>query len=152
MGDATTIRFTSPVFIAILAHFLVHEPFGWLQLINSIITLLGVFLIGRPSFIFQSLHITSGEESEETISKSDTLIGILLSLSAAITISVSMIFMRKLRKTPAPLVIFWFCLCNVILGAAGLCVVDHFRWPAGWYCWTLVIMTSEYQNCLNLMP
>lgn len=219
LGDATTIRFTSPVFIAIFAHFIVNEPFGLLQIVNALTTLIGVILIGRPSFIFGVKTLSSSSLNERTeltfelndtipiwpIEKraatyydlqdsnrsenfdhlnvinslfttdslilpesndnvattttmsttqslsnqlliddwSSTLFGVFLSLIAAISISISMIFMRKIRKTPPPLVIFWFSLSNVILGAVGLWIIDEYRLPIGFECWLLIIMTSK---------
>ncbi|XP_075680417.1 uncharacterized protein LOC113789288 isoform X3 [Dermatophagoides pteronyssinus] len=211
LGDATTIRFTSPVFIAIFAHFIVNEPFGLLQIVNALTTLIGVILIGRPSFIFGVKTLSSSSslnerteltfesndtipiwpiekraatyydlqdsnrsenfdhlnvinslfttESNNNVAKtmsttqslsnqlliedwSSTLFGVFLSLIAAISISISMIFMRKIRKTPPPLVIFWFSLSNVILGAVGLWIIDEYRLPIGFECWLLIIMTT----------
>ncbi|XP_075591768.1 uncharacterized protein LOC124500138 [Dermatophagoides farinae] len=212
LGDATTIRFTSPVFIAIFAHFIVNEPFGLLQIVNALTTLIGVILIGRPSFIFGGKTLSLNREAELTFELNDTLpiwpiekrdllqhnrssgfdhlnvisslftsdpltlpeelndvvtstmstqhlhsststlslindwsstlFGVFLSLIAAISISISMIFMRKIRKTPPPLVIFWFSLSNVILGAVGLWIIDEYRMPIGFECWLLIIMTT----------
>lgn len=229
LGDATTIRFTSPVFIAIFAHFLVNEPFGLLQLVNAFTTLTGVLLIGRPSFIFgtssqplntaksitevdnviflrdvpntpmnesnlitDSVNITElfvsqefvdnnssmlpflaylkfkSNSTDETIPllyltplaisqnvddlpKSDpfstaSILGVLLSLAAAISISISMIFMRKLKKTPAPLVIFWFSLSNVLVGTIGMAILGEFHLPNEFFSWLLIFLTSEYRK------
>lgn len=158
LGDATTIRFTSPVFIAIFAHFLVNEPFGILQAVNAFTTLAGVILIGRPSFLFGTLNkqpdvqsvnttttiiITSPLPEPESSFTTAALFGVLLSLVAAISISISMIFMRKLKKTPAPLVIFWFSLSNVLLGATGLEILGEFHIPTGLACWLLILLTSK---------
>ncbi|KAF7489695.1 Solute carrier family 35 member G1 [Sarcoptes scabiei] len=215
LADSTTIRFTSPVFIAIFAHFLVKENFGPIQFLNSFITLIGVVLIGRPSFLFGSMQpqqsrsiqsnpnesstllydnpiplwrnilidddresgpnkVFSANPSDyettpstnndpsifliesspsmiatnelltliDTTHWSTSLIGIILSLISAIMISISMIFMRKLRHTPPPLVIFWFSFSNVILGTIGLFLLGEYRLPTDFQCWILILMTT----------
>ncbi|KAI2809252.1 hypothetical protein BLOT_000399 [Blomia tropicalis] len=204
LSDATTIRFTSSIFIAIFAHFFVQEPFGLLQIINSCTTFAGVVLIGRPSFLFESSTTASSVEtlspqmnksfimvepifepsnqsnqddievlqpnsffklysnsfwvpnstqSSIIISSSpistieydqfkNVLFGVLLSLVAAISISISMIYMRKLKKTPAPLVIFWFSITNVILGLFGLLFLGEYQFPTESYCWILILLIT----------
>lgn len=206
LSDATTIRFTSSIFIAIFAHFFVQEPFGLLQIINSCTTFAGVVLIGRPSFLFESSTTASSVEtlspqmnksfimvepifepsnqsnqndievlqpnsffklysnsfwvpnstqSSIIISSSpistieydqfkNVLFGVLLSLVAAISISISMIYMRKLKKTPAPLVIFWFSITNVILGLFGLLFLGEYQFPTESYCWILILLISKF--------
>lgn len=177
LADATTLRFTSPVFIAIFAHFFANEPFGLLQLVNSATTLTGVVLIGRPSFLFSppltslpvplsqksqmanlsdpsnssvlssfeqvSQSIAPIEPSSEPLLSSSALIGVMLSLAASITISISMIFMKRLKHTPAPLVIFWFSFFNVLLGTAGVSILGEFRMPNGLVVCILLAVTSK---------
>ncbi|KAH9393440.1 hypothetical protein TYRP_021779 [Tyrophagus putrescentiae] len=182
LSDATTIRFTSPVFIAAFAHFLVAEPFGLLQVVNSCTTLAGVVLIGRPSFLFggpsssgdnstffdtNSTTTTSptffhfyaqfggseesgaqgGNSNSNSIGggggRTHTAIGLALALISAVSISVSMIAMRRMKRTPAALVIFWFSACNVLLGLLGLAALGKWSVPPGVTSWAIIGSTSK---------
>ena len=52
--------------------------------------------------------------------------------------------MRKLKKTPAPLVIFWFSITNVILGLFGLLFLGEYQFPTESYCWILILLISKF--------
>lgn len=185
MGDATTLRFTSPVFIAIFAKFLVAEPFGLVQGFNAILTVIGVILIGRPKLLFQhfnpalatnlshttenlfgmvdSPHLTdflpivgrsaetfdvdnnnqsnlidllllsntsTTDNMQQNVQTGGTWIGLSLALFASVTISISMICVKKLHRTPTPVVVFWFSFSSVLFGAASLLIFQLYRTPS----------------------
>ncbi|CAG2114212.1 unnamed protein product [Medioppia subpectinata] len=132
LSDATTIRFTAPVFVAAFAYLLLREPFGRMEILCACITITGCVLVGRPTFLWGS----------GTGLTTDTILGLALALSAAITIAISMTVMRKLQKTPAPVVIFWFSMETVCLGVVSLWVLDEYKWPSTGTVWLIIAMTG----------
>lgn len=53
LGDATTIIFSSPVFVMVLSFIILREPCGFFRAIIIALLLTGVILIAKPPFIFQ---------------------------------------------------------------------------------------------------
>ena len=53
LGDATTIIFSSPVFVMVLSFIILREPCGFFRALIVALLLLGVILIAKPPFIFQ---------------------------------------------------------------------------------------------------
>uniref|UniRef100_A0A336LKJ9 CSON010522 protein n=1 Tax=Culicoides sonorensis TaxID=179676 RepID=A0A336LKJ9_CULSO len=52
LGDASTILFSTPVFVAIFAKLFLKEPCGWFNICTLGLTLLGIVFITRPTLIF----------------------------------------------------------------------------------------------------
>ena len=117
LSDATTIRFTAPLFVSIFAFLLLGEPFGPIHILSAGITITGVLLVGRPTFLF---------DSSEVISK-ETMIGLGLALASSLTIAISMTVMRKLQTTSSAVIIFWFSMATVLLGLISLWILDEFK-------------------------
>lgn len=53
LGDATTIIFSSPVFVLIMSFLFLREPCGFFRTLIVCLLLTGVILISKPPFIFQ---------------------------------------------------------------------------------------------------
>lgn len=52
LGDASTILFSTPVFVAIFAKLFLNEPCGWFNVGTIGLTLLGIIFITTPKAIF----------------------------------------------------------------------------------------------------
>ncbi|KND02611.1 uncharacterized protein SPPG_01697 [Spizellomyces punctatus DAOM BR117] len=52
LADATVLGFLSPVFTAILARFILKEPYELIDGITGALSMIGVIFIARPSFLF----------------------------------------------------------------------------------------------------
>ncbi|KAI9101629.1 hypothetical protein DFS34DRAFT_423753 [Phlyctochytrium arcticum] len=52
LGDATVLGFLSPMFTAILARFILKEPYEVLDAVTGVLSMVGVIFIARPGFIF----------------------------------------------------------------------------------------------------
>ena len=104
-------------------------------MVSAGITIAGVLLVGRPSFLFN-------REAEEM--SSDTIIGLVLALCAAISIAISMTVMRKLQKTESPVVILWFSLSTLVLGAIALTILGEWKWPSNATVWLIIVMTGKH--------
>jgi drug/metabolite transporter (DMT)-like permease len=111
LTDSSAIIFSAPVFTAVLACIFLKEPCGVFHIITIIITVIGVFMISRPSFLFDVDTMTDAFTVEER------LIGIILCLFCLLAISYTYISMRKLQKTPTNAVITFFSIFCVCAGS-----------------------------------
>ena len=118
IGDATTIYFSSPVLVTVFAYFLLNEPFRFIQFATCCLTIVGVGFISKPEFIF-------GKQTD--IHYPYLLFGKILAMVAAITSSITLINLRKLKTTPAAVVVFWFASAIVFFGSIALYVLGTFK-------------------------
>jgi len=135
LGDATTLRFTEPIFVGIFAFLILREPCGILQVFTSIITVVGVVIMGRPPFLF-------GDNS--TTYDINSIIGISLALGSSLLASFISITMRKLQKTPPPITIFWFSLTGILYGLATTPIFGKLIWPTQLRTWLLLAGLSFF--------
>lgn len=112
LSDSSAIAFSAPVFVSIFACILLKEPCGVFQVITIIGTLVGVFLIARPSFLFPS-----ADEMVDVFSIQDRITGVILSVLTCLTMSYTYISMRKLQSTPTCAVIAFFSVFCIIAGS-----------------------------------
>lgn len=110
LGDSSAIIFAAPVFVSIFAFICIKEPCGLFKIVTVIITLIGVVLIARPSFI----PFFASEEPEKFTPHS-RMIGATLALSVSLTMAYSFVVMRKLQETPLMSTVTFFSLfCMVV--------------------------------------
>lgn len=96
LADATVIHYTNPVFTSILAALVLAEPIRARDALSLALSLVGVVLIARPTFLF------GGTVPVDAVAVGVALLGAALSAGAYVTV-------RALRKTEHPLVIvLWF--------------------------------------------
>jgi drug/metabolite transporter (DMT)-like permease len=116
LADATVLQFTNPVFTAILAAVILGEAIGLGALGLSLLSLVGVVLVARPTFLFQGLG-----SALDPYAVGVALTGAVCSAAAYVTI-------RVLRATEDPMVIvFNFALFSTL--AAVPTVLSRFRVP-----------------------
>ena len=135
--DATTIYFSSPVFVAIFAYIFLREPFRWLQSITIIITIIGVGFITKPAFIFG----TQQQQLDQHYSQE--IFGQILSIIAAITSSMTMIFIRKLKSISAIVIVFWFAIAVTLNGSIILIhlrLYQSLNWYDPWCIVPLIVI------------
>ena len=109
--DSQAILFSAPVFTAMFACVLLKEPFGIFNVVTSIITIIGVFLIARPTFLFPPESIV------DVFSPEDRIIGLIFAVVGLFTISYVYICMRQLQKTPTNAVIVYFSIFCIFAGS-----------------------------------
>lgn len=101
LGDVTTLHYLAPIITAFFAGVALGERAGRAVWIGGALSLVGVVLVARPSFLF-------GGEGLPTLAVAAALTGATLSASAYT-------FVRKLRATDDPLVvIYWFCALGTV--------------------------------------
>ncbi|KAF9136891.1 hypothetical protein BGX30_010737, partial [Mortierella sp. GBA39] len=113
LADATVIFFLGPTFTAILGRIVLKEPFGPLDATASAITMCGVVLVSKPTFLFPSPSPPTpgpGEGGQEMIAaffvkqqEEDhrRLFGTLAGLCGAMCSAVAYVLVRKIGKQGA---------------------------------------------------
>ncbi|XP_013785721.1 solute carrier family 35 member G1-like [Limulus polyphemus] len=123
LADVSTIVLGSPALITLFACVFLREPCGIFQIFTIIITLTGVVLISRPSFLF-------GITSIDQVSSADRLQGSLMAFCSCTARALSFITMRKLQKTPIPVVIFMFSFSSITFGLLYLFITGTLSVPS----------------------
>lgn len=126
LADATVIQYTNPAFTALLAALTLKETMGWPAVGGTLLSLGGVALIARPTFLFGA-HAASYSLTAAGIA----LLGALLSAAAYVIV-------RKLRSTEHPLVVvFYFPLISTF-GSLPTALPGAV-WPT-WSEWGILIL------------
>lgn len=89
VADVITIGQSSVIIVAILSCFILREPPKLLDIVFGVLAIVGVVVIARPSFIFGS------EESMSSSDQKNSLLGIALAMTTALTIAIFYIVTRK---------------------------------------------------------
>jgi drug/metabolite transporter (DMT)-like permease len=102
LADVTVIQFTHPVFVALLAAAFLAERVGLRQTTSFVLSIGGVILITRPSFL-------TGSTTEML---PPFVVGV--ALGGAVLASIAYVLVRKLRETEdALVVVLYFPLISV---------------------------------------
>ena len=104
LADATVIYFINPVLTALVAAVVLREHMGAREVGWVMLSLLAVLVVAKPSFLF-------GEGRAL-----DTL-AVVLGLVSAFFAAASYVTIRSIRNDPPLLVVFYFSVVTVILGA-----------------------------------
>ncbi|KAI1290262.1 Solute carrier family 35 member G1 [Halotydeus destructor] len=118
LGDSSTIVFSAPVYVSIFACILIGEACGLFQVLVIAITMSGVLLISKPTFLF-------GDNDSVTDATYRTE-GTIMSFVSSVAMALTFIMMRKLQKTPATVVIAWFSIISLVMGAIVLTLAYFF--------------------------
>ena len=108
LADATTIVFTSPVWTSIFGYFLLREGWSVFDSIATLLCVVGVSLITRPSFLFHSKINKSPNSSLEKLAY-------LLAFFASISLALSYICVRKVKRTGSFTVVFYYGVVGIFL-------------------------------------
>lgn len=102
LADATVLYFTNPVLTAVAAALILGEGMGWREAGLVGISLGGVFLVARPSFLFGAAQALDP-------------FAVTLGLLSAAFGAGSYITIRSIRHDPPLLVVFYFSAITVAL-------------------------------------
>ena len=130
LGDVTTIHYTSPVFTALFAWIALRERTGLRVWASTALSLAGVALVARPSFLFGASPV------DQTAA--------LMALGGATLSAMAYTFVRKLKDTDAPLVvIYWFSALGLGLALPFALPVWLWPTPAEWGFLLAVGVTTQ---------
>src|SRR5690606_32238175 len=116
LGDATAIFYMAPVWTALSAVLVLRERTAGLVVAGMGVSLLGVVLIAKPSFLFGSLAALDG-------------LAVAAALAASMLSGFVYTVVRKLRETDAPDVIILYLSAVGVAGA--LPFAGSWVWPEG---------------------
>ncbi|KAI9247420.1 hypothetical protein BDA99DRAFT_471114 [Phascolomyces articulosus] len=95
LGDATVIAYLNPIFTAILAAVMLHEPFHLFEGVCTVLCLTGTILVTKPGFLFFASHTLESLSFNNTADNVRTL-GVLSGIAGAIMIAFMYVTTRKI--------------------------------------------------------
>lgn len=119
LAETTVIQYTNPVFTALMAAVALHEGIPVRQALSVALSLLGVGLIARPSFLFGA-----AAADLDPVAVGIALAGAVFSAAAYVSV-------RRLGRTDHPLVIVHWFAVTTVLGSLPL-ALPHLVWPTPW--------------------
>ncbi|KAM9959787.1 hypothetical protein ACTFIR_000886 [Dictyostelium discoideum] len=136
LSEAVIISFTSPVMTAALAAVLLKEKWGPVQAICAFLSLCGITVISKPSFLFHDDH-NDGSTASHAESDPHKLLYIFTGIIGAFFGAISYIAVRKVGPN-----VHAFVLVTYFSGLASLVtfpsafIFQTFKWPSlkawGW--------------------
>ena len=131
LADATVIQYMNPIFAAVLAAFFLRERLTARHGALVLVALIGVVLIARPGFLFDSAR-----ERLPALVVGIALAGAVLSAGAYVAV-------RRLRQEDTLVIVFYFALVSVI-GSAPFLFAGAL-WPTGreWLVLLAVGVTTQ---------
>jgi drug/metabolite transporter (DMT)-like permease len=125
LAEAVVIQFTNPVFALVLSWLILKEPLSPRQATLSLLGLLGVVVITRPSALFGGAEMRLDP------------FAVGVGLAGAVFSALSYVAVRRLGRTEHPLVIvFYFTLVTVPASLPG--VIGRAVWPTP-YEWLVLL-------------
>lgn len=127
LADATVIHYTNTIFVAIIAAFVLGESLTAGEILGAAVSLSGVALIAKPSFLF----------GETAASLNPLYVG--AALGGAFFSASAYVIVRKLKESEHALVIvFYFPLISSI-GSTPTAAFSNPQWPTMWE-WAILIV------------
>lgn len=117
LADATVFHYTNPVFVGIIAAVALNESLSPTEIGGALLSLVGVVLIARPSFLF------GGAASSLPLA----YVGI--ALGGALFSAAAYVAVRKLRETEHPYVVVLYFPLIATLGSAPTAAFTDLAWP-----------------------
>lgn len=116
LADATVIQYTNPVITALLAALFLDESLGGAEVLGALLSLGGVTLIAKPSFLFSD---TAGL----------SLLYVGVALMGALFSAAAYTVVRKLRETEHPFVVVFYFPLIATLGSIPTAAATNATWP-----------------------
>lgn len=124
LADASVIVFSVPVFVAIFAYVFLREPCGLFNVVTIILTLLGVILITRPTFLFGNTLPAFASEDE----KFNNGWGAAAAFGATLFGANAYVLLRALKS-------LHFAVVMANFGTFALVQTVTISWYLGELCW-----------------
>ena len=150
LPDAVTLQFITPAFSAAFAVCLVGEPWKILDIVGSVICLLGVAFIARPTWLFGHSSTSSSaimsegndplpsvdEDADGEISDAEKSLAILVTLLGAVSAGLAYVVVRKIggRATAVHMVLYFGVLSIPITLVGSAIMTGEWRiWGTEWF-------------------
>ncbi|KAJ2800014.1 hypothetical protein H4R20_004220 [Coemansia guatemalensis] len=130
LADATVVFFTNPVFSAILASWMLSEPYGRFDKVASTLCMLGIVLVVKPTAIF---HATNMDQNVNA--------GAAAALVGAMFAALAYCLVRKIRGSVHSIVlVVYFGFVSFCCSLVAMFALQSPRLPQSHYEWTLIVM------------
>lgn len=112
LADSSTIVFSAPVFVLVIAFFVLKEECGMFQVFVLFLTITGVVLISRPTAIFG--------EDEDSNGLDTSVKGTLVALAASLFLSLNFVYVRMMKWTATAVITNAFSMGSIVCGILTL--------------------------------
>lgn len=141
VSDAVLITFLAPAVTVVLAAVVLRERFTKVEALGTLVSLLGVVLIVRPTFLF---GVPDGPDSSpaESADPRKRLLATMVGLLGVMGASTVYIVLRYIGdRAHAIISVGYFSLIVTVVSSVGIAVVPsmRFRWPQGKRQWFLLV-------------
>ena len=127
-ADASTIVYAAPVFVLVIACLFLGEECGVFQVFVLILTLAGVMLIARPTFLFPDDDARCDGHhgnNSQPVPLSKRLQGTLLAVPASLSAACTFVVIRKLQQAPAVVVVNAASAVGLVIAMPVLAIVYY---------------------------
>lgn len=143
ISDAIVIQFLAPLFTSLMAYVFLKERFSKFEAAGGFVSLIGVLLIAKPSFIFGKSVQDDFDKNVETSDPTKRLIAILVAIFGIINMSGSLTTIRFIGHRANPVVmVSYFTLVSTIMSFTTTITIPSlsFKIPETLKQWMLVII------------
>lgn len=142
IGDCSVILFSSPMFVALLAPFLLKEPITKYIMLALLFTVAGLLLVTQPEFLFGHQDTVLKPDGDVITSYWRT-VGIMAGLGGAVTGAGISLVLRSLKGENEHVVMFWYGCTAVVLASTLTAAMRDFRWPS--FDWPFILLAGVFQ-------
>lgn len=157
LSDAVSISFLTPMVTAFFAWVLLSEKYSVLEAICAVVSLAGVLLIAKPSFLFGSESEAEVPENDNAESSSSRLrlVATAMGLMGVCGASAVYVLLRKIGKLAHPLIsVSYFALLTCLVTFAATLLIPSLSFqtphtPRQWFLFVLIGISGFFmQFCL----
>ena len=142
MAECYSIFYMSPLWVGILAYFLLNDPYTIRDITKAIISIIGLLLIVKPPFIWHFLY-----DSVKLIENPNDKLGKIVIFFGSFCFAGLIIIMRYIRNSVSPLNnVVSFNLCNAFF--SFIFMQFYLQKEIGFRNFILLIIVAEL-NTIN---
>ncbi|PRP88840.1 hypothetical protein PROFUN_00308 [Planoprotostelium fungivorum] len=139
LSECVVIAFTHPVFVALLAAIFLKERWHLLDAFGTFMSLVGVILIAKPSFLFPT------PDDATDIEDNTRLIGLTLAGVNSILTAVVICLVRSMGANIHVLQnVSWFSMVSAVLAGIISLITRQFVVPQDWMQWGQMLLMGIF--------
>ncbi|XP_064630637.1 solute carrier family 35 member G1-like [Lineus longissimus] len=144
LGDATVIYMTSPVFVGVLAFFILKESCGIFEIISTMIMLVAVVFIAQPPFIFGAKALKPGEKHQDSTTR---MWASLSGLAGSIFHASVHIALRRLKNVHFATILFTYSIWGMLQSGIFAYIAGAWTIPKDPICWAYMVGVGGFSVC-----
>ncbi|CEP62835.1 uncharacterized protein LALA0_S06e04918g [Lachancea lanzarotensis] len=155
--DATVITFLGPSITGVLAWMVLHERYTKVEAIGALVSLLGVVMIVRPSFLLGSSTPEKTSDVVESNDPQERLVATLIALLGVLGSANVYIIIRYIgNRAHAIMTVSYFALICCIVSFVGICTIPWmtFQVPQTgrqWLLFSIIGLSGFFMQLLLTM-